>query len=267
MKPDGTRLGVICVGIDRTERETARLAELATRQMANQMAEEQKQLAFQKQFVSLVAHQFRTPLAVISSSSSNLRSYYDRMEEKRRQEHFDNVFDQVALLSEMIDDMLVYVERQSRDLAYSAKIFDVEELISDVIQEVHGDRRENLTVVKSGHLKACYLDGKLLRLIVTNLIGNAIKYAPQDQPILVVVEAFSGTLYFTVIDTGIGIPQSQHEIIFEPFKRAMNARGFRGTGLGLAIVRMAVEAHGGVIALASKEMVGTYFTVRLPISR
>ena len=108
-------------------------------------------------------------------------------------------------------------------------------------------------------------DEKLLHHILTNLLGNAVKYSPSNSQIIFDLIFQKLAVIFRIKDSGIGIPVTEQEQLFEPFHRASNVGKIAGTGLGLAIVKKCVEAHGGEITLHSQEGIGSTFTVTLPV--
>ena len=109
-----------------------------------------------------------------------------------------------------------------------------------------------------------YQDEKILELILSNLIGNSIKYSPEDSTIYFRIFPKDKKIIFEVEDEGMGIPQKDQKHIFERYFRAENALLNQGTGIGLNIVKVHVENMGGTIFFESVENKGTKFTVTLP---
>jgi signal transduction histidine kinase len=111
-------------------------------------------------------------------------------------------------------------------------------------------------------------DYNRLYQVVSNLLGNAIKFTPEEGQVHIRVRSTPGEVVLEVQDTGVGIPAGQVAEMFQHFKHASRpgTAGERGTGLGLTIVRRLVELHGGQIAVESEEGRGTTFTIRLPVA-
>jgi signal transduction histidine kinase len=107
------------------------------------------------------------------------------------------------------------------------------------------------------------LDTKLMRQILRNLIGNALKYSPEGGTVWVHADRHDGIVTLRVTDQGIGIPLEDRAALFEPFHRGTNVGEIQGSGLGLAIVKKAVTSHGGEIAVESTVGRGSVFTVTL----
>ncbi len=130
-------------------------------------------------------------------------------------------------------------------------------------------KQKHLTIefTSVGELGDALWDESLLRHILGNLLGNAIKYSLLGGKVQFDLIVQEKTVTFRIQDWGIGIPQQDLPQLFQPFHRADNVGGIPGTGLGLAIVKKCVEAHGGEIRVNSQEGVGTTFTVTLPVMR
>jgi signal transduction histidine kinase len=110
-------------------------------------------------------------------------------------------------------------------------------------------------------------DAGRLEQVVTNLVSNAVRYSPDGSEVIIKVAREAGRAMFSVSDSGIGIPESQREMLFTPFFRGANAqRNYAGgMGLGLHIAQEIVRRHGGEIRVESREGAGTTFTVELPL--
>ena len=107
-------------------------------------------------------------------------------------------------------------------------------------------------------------DSDRLRQVLLDLIENADKYSPNEQPIRLVLQVNAEHASIQVIDQGIGIPEADQERVFERFQRGSNAPEKTGSGLGLSIVKLLVEAMDGTIGLKSRPGEGSCFTIRLP---
>jgi signal transduction histidine kinase len=110
-------------------------------------------------------------------------------------------------------------------------------------------------------------DPKLLFQAFSNLLGNAIKYSPGGGAIAIEGHIVSDEIVVAIADRGIGIPPRDLDRLFERYHRGSNVSGIVGTGIGLYLVKMALDMHGGTVAVASEEGVGSTFTIRLPIKQ
>jgi signal transduction histidine kinase len=168
----------------------------------------------------------------------------------------------------LIDNLLTYAK--ARDARLRAAPTDLRSLVDDVIAS-HADRPLSAGMappqIYVGPLPTVHADPVLLRHLINNLIGNAMKYTRPGQPARVEITAHTNGpdwIRIDVADRGIGIPAGQHTAVFESFHRANPAAGYTGTGLGLAICRRIVERHGGTITATDNPGGGTRFQVTLP---
>ncbi len=220
------------------------------------------------QFVSMVSHEFRTPLAVILSSTDILYNYHDRLDTEMRQQKLMNVRSQVNHLTQLTEDVLTLGEANLRGLPYAPTPFDLLACCQEVIDETQAVGLGEHTV-RFDHDIDCgetFMDKKLLRHILRNLLSNAMKYSPADAAIEVTLRCAARELHLTVTDHGIGIPESDQKRLFEAFHRAGNVGTISGTGLGLVIVKHAVDAHHGSISFNSVPNAGTTFEITLPVN-
>lgn len=262
--PSDPSRGSIWSLLDITER---RKAEEETRMAL----EKQKELNLLKsRFVSMTSHEFRTPLAAILSSAELLRHYSDRMEEGEKDELFESIEAAIGRMTQMLDNILIIGRADADRLEFKpmpVRIGDlVDALTAEVRSAVVADGREipEFVVSVEADTETLWLDEKLLRHILGNLLSNAFKYSPRGGVVRFTTRVENGRIDFTVADQGIGIPNDELHRLFESFHRAQNVGNIPGTGLGLAIVKKAVDAHGGVIEVESVVGAGTTFRVSLP---
>lgn len=217
-------------------------------------------------FVSMVSHEFRTPLAVIQSSGDLLTRYYERMTAERRQEHVTSIHQQIHHLTRLLDDILAISRSESVGLEAQLAPVDLPALVEAAMKDVMAGRiQPRIRLIVTDSLPALRLDPRLMRQAVTNLLTNALKYSEGNAPVEVRLGCAGDQIVLTVRDCGIGIPEADRARIFEMFHRAPNAEFVPGTGLGLTIVRLVVELHGGAVTFESQPGQGTCFTITLPL--
>ena len=168
----------------------------------------------------------------------------------------------------LIDDLLAYAT--ARDAALTPVTVDLGRLVTDIAST----RADSATAAGTpiprfdiGSLHAVHADAPLVRQLLENLIGNAIKYtAPGVTPAITIrsADAGDGRIAVTIADNGVGIPEGQHEAIFGNFHRAHTGGTFAGTGLGLSICQRIVHRHGGLISAADEPGGGSRFSFTLP---
>jgi PAS domain S-box-containing protein len=223
-------------------------------------------------FVSLVSHEFRTPLTIILSSAELLQGSPHLTDEKRKTLFF-RIESSIQRMTELLEDVL-FIERTGKEgVAFRPVQLDLPQLCHQIIDEAVTAFNANRGLERSvrlsfmgevEHLKEAYMDEQLIRYILLNLLINAFKYSPNEtQPTFDVI-CTQTHIVFRVEDHGIGIPSEDMPKIFGLFHRGKNAGNIYGTGLGLAIVKRSVDAHGGVIECESTLGKGSTFTVSVP---
>jgi PAS domain S-box-containing protein len=231
--------------------------------------EKEKELNdLKSRFSSMVSHEFRTPLAMIQSSSDLLKFYSDRLDNERKLEHLDAIQLQVKRLTGLLDEILVISRAESVGLEFHLEQTDLQVFCHSIVQEFQvmaATHRVDFSVTADCLL--AYIDAKLIRQALTNLLLNAVKYSSEGSTVHLMLSCTPTHALIRVTDQGIGIPEEDQKDLFEIFHRARNVGAIQGTGLGLAIVKQAVEAHGGTIGVESKIGVGTTFTITLPLMR
>lgn len=230
---------------------------------------EQKAITMRQGFVSLVSHEFRTPLAVIDSVRDMLAAYDTKLTRDKRLSYLGQIGEQVHYMTSLVDDILLFNRMDSDRVAVNLETMDLIRFGSNVIhqlQSIDGDRHiyvyDAPTTVP---LVRC--DRELLRHILNNLLSNASKYSPDDTVIRLALMVDGSDIIWQVQDEGIGIAGDDHERLFEPFFRASNTGDVSGTGMGLAIVQQSVARFNGRITCTSELGKGTTFTVHLPLEQ
>ena len=218
------------------------------------------------QFISTASHEFRTPLAAILSSAELLEYYSSKWTDEKKMFHLHKIQNSVGGLAYLLSDVAFLDRAESNKTPVELKESNLYEFCDDIVEEYQLANRGNNQVEYNFRLKkdSYTFDSKLLRQIITNLIGNAIKYSPALSPVTFSVEEDGAGFLLIVSDKGMGIPSEEQEFVFEAFFRAKNTSDIEGTGLGLPIVKSGVELLGGSIRFISKENEGTTFFVRIP---
>jgi PAS domain S-box-containing protein len=242
----------------------------AEEEIRNTLAQQQELYQLKSRFVSMTSHEFRTPLAAISSSAELIRDYYDRLDPQELSDLFKNIGEGVTRMMEMLDNMLIIGRADADKANFFPDLLNLEQFCRAIATEAEAalkseNTRPTLRLDIDTVSESAMLDHKLLRHILGNLLSNALKYSPNGGRVDFVVREKEGEASFVVADQGIGIPADELPHLFESFHRAHNVGNIPGTGLGLAIVKKSVETHGGSIAVDSEAGQGTRFTVTIPI--
>jgi len=218
-------------------------------------------------FLAIAGHELKTPLTALLMHIQGLQS---ARRGKVSAAKFDERLEKAARagdrLASLIDQMLDVSRITAGRLQLEHEQFDLDALIrevSDRFSEEAARAGSSIALDLQARVHGTW-DRLRLEQVVTNLIGNAVKYG-KGNPIDVVLTVDGAGAVIRVKDRGIGILPGQQEKIFERFERAVGPREFGGFGLGLWITRQIVEASGGAIAVESEPGVGSVFTVRLPL--
>ncbi len=263
----GRPIRVIGTVQDITERKYMEQEMFNAELLRVELEKEKELLGLKQRFISLVSHEFRTPLAVIMSSSELVTRFFDRLAPERQLEHISEIQSQSRYMVELLDEILTLGKAQAGKLDFKPEWMNLESFSRALVERMQplDQGRHQIRFVTRGELSRVHMDQKLLQHILVNLLSNAIKYSPDRTEILFEVWREDGEVAFRVRDQGIGIPREAQARLFEPFHRAENVGARDGTGLGLAIVKESVDAHHGTITFQTEEGKGTTFDVRLPV--
>jgi PAS domain S-box-containing protein len=257
----GDRRCILSVGVDITDRKRVES------ELLHNYAREKELSELKSRFVAMVSHEFRTPLAIITSSAEILDAYLDRLSPEDRKDNLRDITDATRHMSRMMEEVLLLGRVEAGKMTCHPAPLDLrmfgQRLLDEVASATSG--RCPLQFNPSPSLPEAQADEGLLRHIFTNLLNNAVKYSPAGRAVALEIEARGSLAVFTVRDRGIGIPEADARLLFQAFHRGRNVGDTPGTGLGMTIVKRCVELHGGKIAFESKEGGGTTFVVALPL--
>jgi signal transduction histidine kinase len=247
--------------------EANRLLDEGREEALRLLARERELSELKSDFVSLVSHEFRTPLEIIISSSDNLQRYHDRLPPEKREHLLRTINKSVKRMSGMMEEVLVLGRLETDRMTFSSAPLEFRHFCQRVCDEIEAatGKRCRIALQMNGTPEEACGDESLLRHIFTNLLSNAVKYSPPDQRVDFVVEQDGDQAVCRITDRGCGIPEGDRKRLFQAFHRGSNVRQIPGTGLGLLIVQRCVDLHGGEICYESVEGQGTTFTVQLPL--
>lgn len=232
---------------------------------------EQKKIDTAKsEFVALATHQLRTPLAAIRYATDLLTKHVADGQTDRNAMYLDKINRNVLRMLALINDFLNVSKLEMGTFATEGTTITVHEFLDEILEEFEGriaDQRIRVTRQGNPAMVTMYTDPRLLNIIMSNLISNAVKYTPSEGALDVSYTSDGRVIQFVITDSGIGIPAAEIPQLFRKFFRASNAQSqhTEGTGLGLYIVREAAKQLGGSIDVASEEGKGASFTVTLPL--
>lgn len=217
-------------------------------------------------FVSMVSHEFRTPLTVIMSSVGIIEQALEIDKPEIANKYIDKITKSVKTMTDLMEDVLIVDKSQSYKLEKLEKIDFVEfvkNTLNDIQEAYTFDSQVVLLEVKND-ITNFYSDESALKHIVSNLVTNALKYTTNGKDTHITIEEKDDNIIFTVADQGIGIPEDDVKRLFSNFFRASNVGKIAGTGLGLHIAKQSVDNLFGDIKVSSVVGEGTTFVVTLP---
>ena len=238
-----------------------------TMRLSEALEKEREYNALHREFVSMVSHEFRTPVAIIDGAAQRIdrRAGRDTPEELRRRTA--KIRSAVRRMIELIDSTLSLSRIEAGAIDLELEQCDLAALLREICQrqqEIAERHKISLTIADLPSSMRC--DSMRLDQVFTNLLSNAVKYSPDSPRIDVKAGMIGGKVVVSVRDHGLGIPKDELPKLFGKFFRASTSTGIPGTGIGLHLVRHLVELHGGTATIDSVEGQGTTVSVTLPIA-
>jgi len=261
----------VAIILDITDRKNhteklEKTVEKRTRQLAEALAKEKELNELKTRFLSLVSHEFKTPLSSILTSITLLGKYTQTEQQEKRDKHIITIRNKVKYLDAILNDFLSIERLESGKVNYKVESFPLSKVVNEVVYDSNMLLKEGQKIQYPGNIDDLIIefDEKTLELVLSNLVHNAIKYSPEDSTIDLRVEKREDGLSLKVIDEGIGIPKREQKNIFNRYFRAENALLTQGTGIGLNIAKQHLENLGASLDFSSVENKGSTFIVNIP---
>jgi two-component system sensor histidine kinase VicK len=232
------------------------------------VTEQEKLDKMRKEFVANVSHELRTPLTTIKSYTETLLD--GAMESKECTVNFLQVINSESdRMTRLVKDLLQLSKLDYDKMEWNMNRLNVLNIIGDCIVKLEiSAKQKNQTLSFEAPLELCEINGDKDRIeqVILNIIGNAIKYTPENGCVKVTADKLEDYIEIRIADTGMGIPQEDIPRLFERFYRVDKARSraMGGTGLGLSIAKNIVEAHRGSISVESEYGKGTEVIINFP---
>jgi len=218
-------------------------------------------------FVSLVSHELRSPMAAVIGAARTLEDRWRMLSAPQRESFLALIGDETSRLAELVGDVLDTSRIEAGTFSYHFDEVDLGRIVDEAVETAVLAQQE-VPVVASvvGRIPSIRGDRARLRQVLGNLIENAVKYSPEGGEVRISAAAANGVVRIAVRDGGPGIPRDQQARIFEKFGRVdVPGASKPGTGLGLFIARSIAEAHGGSLDVTSDAEPGSTFTLTLPV--
>ena len=242
-------------------------------EMADTMLEDIKKREavenLRKELVANVSHDLRTPLAVVRGYIETVMIKKDSLSEEDKDHYMNTALDSIDRLEKLVNELFELSKLETQQIQPQKEPFPISELIQDVVykyQILAEEKGITLRPHLSKDLSIVHADIALMERVLQNLIGNAIKFTPKGGEVTVGISKSDKHVTIQVIDTGIGIPESEIPYVFDRYHKVNRTGGnITGSGLGLAIVKKILEIHHTSISLTSKVNEGTTFSFDLPL--
>ena len=262
------RVWSIC-DITKLEQQTeSEIQKTQSKTEAIQAIEEAKYLSeLRSRFLSMLCHQFRSSLNVISFSNSLLKRYAKWTDDKKLP-YLDNIQTAVEQIGELLNELVFFGKSEVGQIELKSEPIDLTDFcrkLAAQIKPLCDDKQQVIKFNSSFGCKTIYVDKNILHHILSNLLSNAIKYSPIGSTIQFEVFYQPEQAVIKIEDRGIGISTIDRQQIFEPFFRGGNVDDIPGNGLGLSIVKNLVEVQGGKIEVESEVGMGTTFLLFLAV--
>lgn len=217
-------------------------------------------------FVSMVSHEFRTPLTTILASADLLEMVGDKWDSDKKINHIRKIQRSVDNMRIMLEEVLTLSRVERGKIKFNPSFVNFKNICANATNDAKNiiSGKHNIVLNYKNKMENFYLDEMLISYILSNLLSNAIKFSPQGGDISLSINGNDKNLVFEVSDNGMGIDENEKEIIFRPFKRGEKVSNIQGSGLGLTIVKEAVEMHRGTITVNSQINEGSTFRVSIP---
>ena len=233
--------------------------------LSEALEKEREVSEIKSRFVSMASHEFRTPLTTVLSSASILSKYTQTDEQDKRERHINKIRESVKHLSELLEDFLSLGKLAEGKITTNITAFDVKDFLHDVVDEMKMILKQGQQITETVSEDAIFsTDKRLLKNILINLIGNAIKFSNENKPIFLTSKVTADKMEIAIRDEGMGISAEDQEHLFTSFFRGKNAETIQGTGLGLHIVSRYLTLINGDVKIESELGKGTTITVILP---
>lgn len=247
--------------------ENIRIKEL--REMAHNFNLMAKELAgteiLRTDFVENVSHEFKTPLSAIEGYATLLQK--KDISAEKRQDYTKKILYNTRRLSTLISNILLLSRLENQEIGIKKESFCLDEQLREILLLLEEGWTEKQLELEIDLDAVDYYGNKdLLAHVWQNILSNAIKFAPENGIIHILLRRENGSLITSITDNGIGMSEDVMRRVFEKFYQGDFSRSSQGNGLGLALAKRIVDLHGGDIAVSSKEGKGTTFTVTLPLT-
>jgi two-component system phosphate regulon sensor histidine kinase PhoR len=250
----------ICIGGGKQEAHVWSMRDVTQQKLAEEMRD---------QFVDTATHELRTPLANIKAYAETL-ALADVIDIEQQKQFLNTINSEATRLARFVDDLLSVSSMELGSLSLNKQVTDLGRMLNEVLAKIRpqiAEKRLTLDVAFPEKMPEPEMDKDKISAVLVNLLGNAVKYTPEQGRVVFHVNISDRQIEMSIEDTGVGIAADELPKVFEKFFRSQDPRVQQetGTGLGLALAQEVVRLHGGKIDLESELNKGSKFTVLLPL--
>lgn len=244
-------------------KETENELLLSYKQLEFSLEKEKEISNIKSRFISMVSHEYRTPLTVILSSSEILSILYEMHNKDEFDKNIKKIQNSVKEMTKLLEEVLIIGKNENEKISINPVKFNLYELLLDIIDDINIDLKK---ISINNTSKEIYIqsDYIIIKYVINNIITNAIKYSKNEIKIDINIYESDKKVIINIKDYGIGISKEDLSQIFEPFYRGENIEAKSGSGLGLAIVKKYLEIINGNIIVESEINQGTNVKIEIP---
>jgi|GEM_PF-2202461 len=232
------------------------------------LSKEKEVNELKSKFISIVSHEYRTPLTVILHSTFLIEKYSEISDLEKMRNQLWKIQKSVKDMTVLLEDILTIGKIDAGKLNVYISKFTLMNLLVEIIDEKKqiSDKNQQFNLIDLSQDLKIISDSNMLSIILNNLLTNAMKYSYPQSEIIITLSDDNFNFFITVQDFGIGISENDTKHLFSPFFRGRNVGTINGTGLGLSIAKKYVEVLSGQISFESVEGEGSKFTLKIPIN-
>lgn len=257
---------------DRVQTRTAELTSANQKlqslgeKLRQSLAQEQELSRLKSRVITTISHEYRTPMAIISSSTGVLEEYFEKLTSDLRRKHLTRIQGAIQRMIALLDDVIFLNKLEFEAFELSLVPVMLHQVVDEAIADIKQDTQiaHKIQVDFDERCAQQITDIRLISKILPSLLSNATKFSPDNTEVMLKVGYTLDNIFFQIQDLGIGIPKDELAHIFESFYRASNTDNIQGVGLGLSVVDRCVNLLGGEIIIDSQLNLGTTVTVKLP---
>lgn len=230
------------------------------------LIKEKELVELKNRFISMISHEYRTPLTIILSSTNLVERFNNRKQPEKSQKYITKIKKSVRDLTLLLEDVLMISRSDAGVIRANMIPTDIENLCRESIDDVLSiyDYIHEIQLTKEGNFSSVRTDAIVLKNILINLLTNAIKFSGETPDVKMKLKETEDFYELYVIDNGIGISEEDKGVLFDQFIRGSNAVSIPGTGLGLSIVKRCIDLLGGRVEVESSLGKGSTFVIFLP---